>query len=90
MIFDFFNRGKTAKEFMEEAKEKYQVPESNVVPLVAVPKRDQVVYRVGKTEEGMVTLSLGSYQGTMITMSNDGVDQLIRMLEAAKDTADYS
>jgi hypothetical protein len=55
------------------------------VPLVEVPKRDPVAYRIGKTEEGKVTLSLGDYPQTTVTMNNAGVDQLIRMLEAAKN-----
>lgn len=80
-MFDLFKR-KTAKEFMDEAKETYSVPE---VPKVETPKRDNVVYKIGKTEEGKITLSLGDYSGTVVTMNNQGVDTLIRMLEAAKD-----
>jgi hypothetical protein len=40
------------------------------------------VYQIGKTEDGMVTLKMGY---TTLTMTNGGVDQLIRILEAAKE-----
>jgi hypothetical protein len=80
-MFNLFGR-KTAKDFEAEAKETYGVP--TVAP-VEVPKRDQVVYKIGKTEDGKVTLSLGDYSGVTITMNNAGVDHLIRMLETAKE-----
>jgi hypothetical protein len=81
-MFDFFRR-RTAKDFLEEAQETYGgLPE--VTP-VEVPQRDNVVYKIGKTENGKVTLSLGDYSGAVVTMTNSGVDQLIRMLEAAKE-----
>lgn len=80
-MFDFF-RKRTAKEFEEEAKETYGIP---AVEPIEVPRRDQVVYKIGKTEDGKVTLSLGDYSGVTITMNNAGVDHLIRMLETAKD-----
>lgn len=80
-MFDFF-RKKTAKEFVKEAKETYNIP---TVEPIELPKRNQVVYKIGKTEDGKVTLSLGDYSGVTITMNNAGVDHLIRMLETAKD-----
>lgn len=83
-MFDFFRR-KTAKEFVEEAKETYNVPPMPPVVEPPPPKPDQTVYKVGKTQEGKVTLSLGDYSGVVITMNNAGVDQLIRMLESAKE-----
>ncbi len=87
-MFDFF-RKKTAKEFIEEAKETYGLPEVKPIemPPVEIPKQDQVVYRIGKTQEGKVTLSLGEWGGVSITMNNAGVDQLIRMLESSKDVS---
>ena len=43
-------------------------------------------YQVGKTEDGRVTLRLGGQYGySTLTMNNAGVDNLIRMLEAAKE-----
>lgn len=47
---------------------------------------DQPCYQVGKTEDGSTTLRLGTAQTfTTLTMNNQGVDTLIRMLEAAKE-----
>jgi hypothetical protein len=43
-------------------------------------------YQVGKTEDGRVTLRLGGPYGySTLTMNNAGVNNLIRMLEAAKE-----
>ena len=41
------------------------------------------IYQVGTTEDGLVTLRIDQF-GTWLSMSNDGVDMLIRMLQAAK------
>jgi hypothetical protein len=80
-MFDFFRR-RTAKEFLSEAREAYNtIPEVETVK----PPKDSLVYKVGKTTDGNITLSLGDYNSIYVTMNNDGVDQLIRMLEAAKD-----
>lgn len=44
------------------------------------------VYQIGKTEDGRVTLSLGGpYGSSTLTMNNTGVNNLIRMLEAAME-----
>lgn len=87
-MFDFF-RSKSAKEYLKDAKDNvYNLPKPTLVPPVpevVPPKRDATAYRIGKTEEGKVTLSLGDHDTTVVTMNNAGVDQLIRMLEAAKD-----
>jgi hypothetical protein len=84
MIFDF-NFFKSRKEQVEQYMDKeYASP----VPPVVVPKRDQIAYSIGKTEDGKVTLSLGDYGSTTVTMNNEGVDTLIRMLEAAKEPDD--
>lgn len=82
-MFNFF-RPNTAKELLQQANETYRVP---VAPVVApTPSRDRTAYQIGKTEDGRVTLSIGDYDSTTVTMTNEGVDTLIRMLEAAKDT----
>lgn len=46
-------------------------------------------YQVGVSKDNRVTLRLGSgsYYSTL-TMTNEGVDRMIRMLEAAKDQAE--
>lgn len=47
------------------------------------------VYQVGKTENGKTTLRIGSsYSFSTVTMSNSGVRQMIRMLEAALEDED--
>jgi hypothetical protein len=45
-------------------------------------------YQVGVTKDGRVTMRLGgeTYYSTL-TMTSEGVDRMIRMLEAAKDQA---
>lgn len=60
-------------------KPEYIMPE--ITP-VEVPKHNEdPVYQVGKTLDGSVTLRMGY---TTLTMTNAGVDALIRILEAAK------
>lgn len=84
-MFDWFkSREERAKEYSNVVKfpEPVAVPP---MPYVEPPKHDPVAYRIGKTEEGKVTLSLGDYPQTTVTMNNAGVEQLIRMLEAAKN-----
>lgn len=64
-------------------KPEYTIPE---VDPVEVPKYDEgPVYQVGKTLDGSVTLRVGY---TTLTMTDAGVDSLIRMLEAAKENND--
>jgi len=61
----------------KELKENYDEPKEKIPP---------PAYQVGKTEDGRVTLRLGgSYGYSTLTMNNAGVDNLIRMLEAAKE-----
>ena len=72
--FDFFRR-RTAKELMKTAEEQYVAPIPSTLDKAPV-------YQIGKTEDGMVTLKMGY---TTLTMTNGGVDQLIRILEAAKE-----
>ena len=53
-------------------------------PVEQMPPRP--AYQVGKTEDGKVTLQLGGLYGApIITMTNTGVRQLIRMLESAME-----
>lgn len=89
-MFDFFRRS-TAKELIQQANETYGMPVAPVVaPVASPPKRTAIAYKVGKTEDGRVTLSVGEYSDTTVTMTNAGVDNLIRMLEAAKEDEDFS
>jgi hypothetical protein len=77
--FDFFRR-RTAKELMQQAEEQYVAP-------IPSPMEKAPVYQIGKTEDGMVTLKMGY---TTLTMTNGGVDQLIRILEAAKEPEEHA
>ena len=77
--FDFFRR-RTAKELMQTAEEQY-------VASIPSTMEKAPVYQIGKTEDGMVTLKMGY---TTLTMTNGGVDQLIRILQAAKEPEEQS
>lgn len=69
----------------------YNLPTPKVVPPMPEVKEDdeessRPAYQVGRTDDGRVTLRMGTdYQWTQVTMNDDGVDSLIRMLEAAKN-----
>ena len=61
-------------------KPEYIMPE---IKPVEPPEADEgPVYQVGKTLDGSITLRMGY---TTLTMSEAGVDSLIRLLEAAKE-----
>lgn len=64
-----------------------QVKETPVRTVVTpLPPRDEVVYQVGKTESGKITLRLGDgYSSGTLTMNALGVYKLIDILEAAID-----
>lgn len=79
-MFDFFRR-RTAKELMEEAKEKYTVP-SVPAPVPAPEKPATVFYRIGVTDNNRVSLQMGYSE---ITMNADGVDNLIKQLQVFRD-----
>jgi hypothetical protein len=82
-MFNLFGR-KTAKDFMEEAKETYAVPE--VKPISAPePKKQKEHYRVGRTDDGYTTLTMISHDGygsMTLTMNQEACEQMIRMLES--------
>ena len=51
-----------------------------------VEPQDRIVYSVGRTEQGKITLTMGQNgYNTTLTMTNNGVAQLIRMLESAME-----
>ena len=79
-MFDFFTR-RTAKEYMEEAKEKYILPEETKIK----PKEPQEYFRVGYVEEtGMTTLTFLAPNGysTTLSMNQQACEQMIRMIRA--------
>ena len=78
-MFDFF-RSRTAKDYIEEAKEKYMVPE---VKPVKPDVNEDALYMVGVNEHGMVQLRVGSSYAVTLTMNNSAVRKLIKQLEAA-------
>lgn len=80
-MFNFF-RPRTAKEFMEEAKEKYTVP-----PTPSSEKPAVTYYRLGLTDNNRVSLQMGYSE---ITMSAAGVDNLIKQLELFRNQLDPS
>jgi len=73
-MFDF-NFFKSRKEQIEGYASMNAVP-----PLPEVEKVSPPAYEVGKTTEGDTTLRIGY---TTLTMTRSGVEQLIRILEAA-------
>jgi hypothetical protein len=73
-MFDF-NVFKSRKEQVKEYASMNSVPSLPEVEKVSPP-----AYEVGKTTEGDTTLRVGY---TTLTMTRSGVQQLIRMLEAA-------
>lgn len=81
-MFNIFGRNKTAKEFIEEAKEAYIVPE--VTP--PKPKEDEVHYWIGNTGGDRVAFKIGNsgYTATL-TMNATGLKAMIHQLQAALD-----
>lgn len=82
-MFNIFGRNKTAKEFLEEAKEKYTVPE------VTPPKEPKVEvhYWIGPTADGRIAFKMGNdYYASTLTMNEDGIKMLIHQLTAALET----
>lgn len=69
--------------------EKTVYPDPSYITPVKAPSETRVepAYQVGRTEDNRVSLKLGgdnSWSSTLI-MNDEGVDALIRMLEAAKN-----
>ena len=92
-MFNLFGR-KTARDFMEDAKETYGLPdakENPPMPEVKPPKpvkaEQKEHYRVGRTTDGMTTLTLiADYGNSMtLTMNQEACEQMIRMLKATFD-----
>jgi hypothetical protein len=74
-MFDFF-RTRTAKDYLKEAKEIYNVPE--------VKTKSKECYRVGCDDEGNTTLTFLSDHGMSVTliMDQQACEKMIRMLRA--------
>lgn len=83
-MFNPFQR-KTAKDFMEDAKETYGLPDTTQVPPMpeVKPPKDECLYTVGTTQSGKTVLKVGDGYGTMtLIMNGPATRQMIRMLEA--------
>lgn len=80
-MFNLFGR-KTAKEFMDEAKETYGVPE--VKPVSVPGPQIKEHYRVGADDQGNTTLTFIADNGysMTLTMNQQETERMIRMLRA--------
>lgn len=82
-MFDFFRR-KTAKEYMEEASNVYNLPKPKAVPPVPEVKKEEpakTFYRLGLTDNNRVSFQMGYSE---ITMNAAGCQQIIDQLEFFK------
>ena len=81
-MFDFFRR-KTAKEYMEDASNVYNLPKPKLVPPmpeVEPPKKEEpakTFYRLGLTDNNRVSFQMGYSE---ITMNREGCQQMIDQL----------
>ena len=87
-----FGLFKTRSEQVEELIENIKDRGTTTVELPS-PKKEEPkppAYEIGKTEDGKTTFTMRhAYGSTTLTMTNTGVDTLIRMLEAAKEPAEH-
>jgi hypothetical protein len=90
-MFNFFKKPaqpKGVEELMQTIKGVADAvkPIAPPAPVEQPVEPDQPVYQIGKTAKGKITFRMQHDHGyTTLTMNNEGVDQLIRMLEAAKE-----
>ena len=78
-MFDFF-RSKTAKEYLDEASNVYNLPKPKAVPPMPEVKKEEpakIFYRLGLTDNNRVAFSMGYSE---ITMNKDGCQQMIDQL----------
>lgn len=92
-VADYFNMStfwsmitprKTMSDYTDNV---YNLPTPKLVPpMPEVEKPAEPAYQIGRTEDGRITLRLGTnHQWSQIVMNDAGVDTLIRMLEAARE-----
>ena len=81
LMFDLFRR-KTAKEYMDEANNVYNLPKPKLVPPVEPPapkeKDPAIHYTIGHTDDNRVAFRLGY---STLMMNYQGVQTLIDQLE---------
>lgn len=84
-MFDFFRR-KTAKEYLDEASNVYNLPKPKLIPTmpeVEPPEKPaQTFYRLGLTDNNRVSFTMGYSE---ITMNAAGIDNLIQQLAVFRD-----
>ena len=86
-MFDFFRR-RTAKDYMDEASNVYNLPKPKLVPPMpeAEPPKEEkpatTYYRLGLTNNGRVSFQMGYSE---ITMNADGIDNMIKQLAVFRD-----
>lgn len=87
LMFDFFRR-RTAKDYLDEASNVYQLPKPKAVPPmpeVEPPKEEKpatTYYRLGITSNNRVSFQMGYSE---ITMNADGIDNMIQQLAVFRD-----
>ena len=92
-VADYFNMStfwsmitprKTMSDYTDNV---YNLPTPKLVPpMPEVDTPAEPAYQIGRTEDGRITLRLGTnHQWSQIVMNDAGVDALIRMLEAARE-----
>lgn len=93
-VADYFNMSTIwdqlapRKSTMSDYKDNvYNLPTPKLVPPMPEVETPAVpAYQIGRTEDGRITLRMGTnHQWSQISMNDEGVDALIRMLEAAKE-----
>lgn len=78
-MFDFLKK-KTAKDFLDEASNVYNLPKPALVPTVPEVKKEEpakIYYRLGLTDNNRVAFSMGYSE---ITMNREGCQQMIDQL----------
>lgn len=83
-MFDLFRR-RTAKEFIDEAKDMYNVPH-NYMPTAATEQSDTGSWTVG-SDNGSVVIKISSGTGHTMTMTLPPKDakKLVRMINSAME-----
>lgn len=80
-MFDWL-RGRTAKDYLDEASNVYKLPAPKLVPpmpAVEPPKEPEarIFYRIGVTDKHRVSFSMGNME---ITMNKEGCQNMIDQL----------
>jgi hypothetical protein len=84
-MFDWL-KGRSAKEYLDDASKVVKFPKPEAVPHVEPPKEAEkpvtTFYRLGITNNSRVSLQMGYSE---ITMNSEGVDNMIKQLQVFRD-----